>query len=359
MNITYLLGAGASINSVPAVKGMNEHLEKFNNLVKALPESDFDDLEPFRKFKRSLEDIVQNLQKFSTIDKYAKHVNTFSGDKGLNDLKITFSIYLVLIQILDKKATGLSWIGNDGKEHFYDRIDKRYFDFLTDILVRQESRNYIPNNIKILTWNYDIQFELAFFKYNKYLQSLDEVMTEIPVYPKFQRSRRANENNETPAIIHLNGLAGLNHTFRSPHDFKSPIDVYSFYDRIEESDTLIEALNKLLWLYTESGRSKTGVLETMTFAFERSRETFNVSKQFAIKIAQKTDRLVIIGYSVPDYNFEYDKDFFEALNKEAKIVIQNPEDVRNNLIDYYGIDSSRMILRNKPHELYNFIIPRN
>ena len=84
--------------------------------------------------------LYDGTSKHATIDTFAKKLYLTGRTQEYERLKKILSIYLIIEQIINKP-------------------DSRYDTFLANVLTQALD---IPANIKVLTWNYDSQFELAY-----------------------------------------------------------------------------------------------------------------------------------------------------------------------------------------------------
>jgi len=272
VKITYLLGAGASYNSIPIVKDfksrMEFHISSFENNS---------ELESYVEDLKWLHDESFN---FSTIDTYAKYLylnRQNDLEEKYSRLKNALSLFFIIEQTYQFDFNRL-------ENSFPDNLDKRYLSFLVSIF---NSKNW-PNDIKILSWNYDFQFELA-------CQIID---TDLANYwPKYNGEELSIEHN----IIHLNGVA---HLFE---DLK--IDKRK---EIKEIEKIWRVHNNKIQLSNKA----------IKFAWESN---INLDKISSFLI--DTDILVIIGYSFPFFNRKTDNAIFEYFKKPKgklkKIYFQN------------------------------------
>jgi hypothetical protein len=230
--IVYLFGAGASCNVLPLSHDIPDRLsllierlkhpelelesEKFNHGGK------WDDL----KFKTQREfqlDMIKDLEwlLYETINNNNKSPDQFArkiflngaNDKELKKLKIALSIFFICEQA--------------------NRIlDHRYDSFFSKIIHNDRS---LPKEIKILTWNYDYQLELA---YSNYILSgknyfINEIQSALNVITKFNSDNWKNEF----AIFKLNGSAGF-YKLQKPgiffkESFLKELNIEFVYDLVE------------------------------------------------------------------------------------------------------------------------------
>lgn len=189
------------------------------------------------------------------------------------------------------------------------KFDKRALIFLTTIL---ENKVKMPDNIRIVTWNYDFQIELAgeHFVMEEFVRTPQGATKHSPplafYYPYVGRGPFAN--NEEFSIIHLNGIAG---SFNANNRFMD-----NFFISNKPRD--LNELCKRLKIQNEGNH--------LTFAWEYSHVAAKAI-EYSAKIFSKTDILIIIGYSFPFFNREVDKLLMREFTRHSgsrKIYFQDP-----------------------------------
>lgn len=169
INITYLIGAGASYPDVPVVKDMpkaiyslvsklNELSFEFNEYVEKYEKeaSSFPYMNVYGNLVNGLRWLKHNSEKHQSIDTFAKKLFIQDRDDDLQTLKNVLGAFFALNRL-------------EG-----DTKNKRYDSFFATML--GESITDLPPNVKIISWNYDVEFELAFSQFSGeskyYLNSL-------------------------------------------------------------------------------------------------------------------------------------------------------------------------------------------
>lgn len=185
-NVTYLIGAGASagkrvktngqiIEGLPCVKEIPWRLRNlagdFRSNVNNFGGADRSEME---RLVAAINSLYETSNRHSTIDTYAKKL-FLRGEKNTFELTEAYSaFYFIVEQILLKP-------------------DSRYDTFLANIL---DNKLNIPDNINIISWNYDCQFEIAYREYSQDKQ--------LPIASKIAWSR-----NDKPKILKVNGTASV------------------------------------------------------------------------------------------------------------------------------------------------------
>jgi hypothetical protein len=221
------------------------------------------------------------------------------------------------------------------------KIDNRTLIFLTTIM----DHVIFPNNVKILSWNYDFQIQLAaeIFREERYVQSKGASVHEPPLigyFPTLGYDMSTDINDIS--MVQLNGIAGSYYNTRSQM-FKS------FFERKEE-----RTIEHLLSLLTNEEFNNGSLL---SFAWESGRHKYKAS-EFSKVIAANTDVLVIIGYSFPFFNRRIDREIFEEMKKSKKlktIYYQDPFKSGEFLRNQFELSENIIIKDIK--EVENYFVP--
>jgi hypothetical protein len=287
--ITYLLGAGASAKALPLIKkssylpGLSEELNSFieDNKSAILTLSKWEE----KDFNEIIL-MVHSCIDFGTPDLYAKFLLETGETKKYILLKRLLSMYFCY------------------KEELKNSFDSRAMTFLTTITENQK----ISENIRIISWNYDSQIEIAA---RKLKPGNPSGLSTVQGFSSWPNLSDGESNSEIPFIVHLNGIAGFTYC---PKDFsKRSKKTFDFSD-------------------TQNNQS------LLSFAWENENNdtkfTFlNKRIELAKLIAKNTDILVIIGYSFPFFNRIIDKILFTSFSQSLKkIYFQDPSSDGQHLI---------------------------
>lgn len=307
--IIYLLGAGASygrrdpkgsiIEGLPIV---NEISEQLGFIIELIKETRFDNhlQETFKKkystdieeAKRTLLEwfmwLQDNCSQHATIDTFAKKL-WLKDDMGNFD-KVEF-LLTSLFLILQLKIP----------------FDRRYDTFLANVL---DTNLQIPDDIGILTWNYDSLFDLAYSQYYEN-HSIGKISVKTLPVPF---------DNDKKSIVKINGSA-------------------NFYgeNRVELSQYLRDPqpIQKILYKIIDVACSDRGISEGRTsLNFAWRMEYFNDIKEQIKPLVNDAEVLIIIGYTYPFFNREIDRWIFQELPNLKKIYIQDPnaKNIQTNLL---------------------------
>jgi hypothetical protein len=335
--ITYLLGAGASWFSCPILK---EQGEKMIELAKAYfknPDMTFD-IKPSEQSNN--DEIMWDIGyfgsislKYGTIDTYAKKLNLNNSVSELTRLKLSVSIFFTIWQLTDDKTLKCR------DNIVLDDIDRRYISLMASIIqAKNHNRNQIKENIRFVTWNYDLQLEFAFKSFCNDTMNWKNISNDL----KF---RIDEENTAQLEICHLNGYHGFYKTKSKEHDILD----------LPKSRNINDIISEISYLSESQERGTIDVTNHINYAWEENKLA-KKSRLEATRIFQQTDILIIIGYSFPNFNKEIDKILFNELKgRKTKIYFQDPNASREFLNQLVDSNDCEIICQNK--KLDNFILP--
>jgi hypothetical protein len=307
-NITYFLGAGASYNSNPLQK---EQAYEMNHLADSyLPQekTDFNAGKPQNLSNQ--ENILWDIGyfgskaiKYGSIDTYAKKL-IFSGSlQELERLKLAVSIFFTLWQFTNDNEL-------KNPERFSDiEIDRRFIQLLASVLNKtSDCFPFLQDNIRFVTWNYDLQLESAY----KAFCPENATWTEVAENLRFQLS---NNKGREIQVCHLNGYHGF---------YSTPSGEKNILDLIDSKD-ISAILNKISYLYDSQNHNTANITGHINYAWEKDSLIVTHAREEAVNIFGNTDILIIIGYSFPNFNKDIDKQLFDRLKgRQTKIYYQDP-----------------------------------
>ncbi len=320
LKITYFLGAGASYNALPIwneqgnsmVQVSNHISDKLNteSLLKNIRTKPLFKNEILTTFAKKLSKYGQLAVEYGSIDIYARRLHLLNDLEQLNDLKYCLSVYFDLWEKFLSPGEKLN------RENYFNQIDKRYLSLLSVILEKNGRKPRLNNLVSFITWNYDLQVEMA---YNSFLPTRNNSLEEINSGISFMNY---DENETNLDVIHLNGFRGI---FKNENK-KYPIVEEKFNDSFEEY------LIGLLDNYSQFKRSSPDYLDCIKYAWESDSKSIENAR----KIMSETDILIIIGYSFPSFNRKIDSELIKEFEKTSyhKIIYQDPfanEDIVNSI----------------------------
>jgi len=338
-NLTYLLGAGASSNCLPTYRNFSKRFESFkqyiqNNINHLFPE----DRSAAGNLISLCDRLTHEFTFHNTPDTVAKkyfHSKNSMGD-NLNNLKILLTLYFIFEQSLGTLAIVNAKIDLNEKTP----LERRYDSFLASILEPVYSEIRIYPNFNILTWNYDLQFEICFNNY--YGNGFVEAQKQIQSIPSPETIKPTFSFNSSEfAIVHLNGVAYSEKSDRFP-DSKIP-----FGNIVNDDSLLIKIIiDHFQTLISNENKGN----KYLNFAWERSssfphpKEIMELTFKCASVIAEKTELLIIIGYSFPIFNRDVDLEIFRKMKKLSKVFIQSPvaKNLKDNFIEIFRPVNSKV-----------------
>jgi hypothetical protein len=301
--ITYFTGAGASAQALPMVSGLYDRLQDFSAYVKQTINgsrgSDFPADELLQFIDDQIDPIILQIGHHSSFDTLAKKLFISDGTRDLFLLKGILNIYL------EFEEAGIQGASDDYRVQVAK--DLRYDSFLATFLIPTSIK--LPEDIKVITWNYDNQWEKSYRDFAKC--SMATARKNLRIY-SFVESQNAQ-------IIKLNGWGGALIGTSEEHELVPGSGIILNYDRI--------LLDQILYLFYAMRATHLKPSSTIKFAWEISQDAI-VDR--AKEILQGTHVLVISGYSFPEFNREVDNKLFYGTDFD-KIYLQIPEEDYDNI----------------------------
>ncbi len=302
MNVTYIIGAGASAGVLPLVKGIpSRDIEGISDAFRRVS-MQLESLKGNGKYHEllgylfdGLEWLANKSEEYNTVDTFAYECY-LNNRKDLQKMKFLLVSYFIIDQFVNKK------------------LDHRYTEFLETIITPDK---YLPQGIKIINWNYDFQFQIAASKYG-YMQIHRQgygthLSQFLNYYPKTESI--AYLGGDLPMdydMVQMNGIAGF-------YIDQLAVLANDLFLKDVDPGRVLEFLNNLL---------EKGFDHLITFAFEQQDKVRVLIKASSIAtyFATRTNILVVIGYSFPEYNRQEDTEIFKTLNEFHlnNIYYQNP-----------------------------------
>lgn len=308
--VTYLFGAGASANALPTVEKLSSRIStlirEINVKDMRLQEQEYFWAGTDRSGKSKLghqNEMIEDMQwladvshptKHASIDTFAKKLFLKGKKELLNRMKNALSVFFIL-------------------EQARMPVEMRYDTFFASILNEDVSK--FPEDIKILSWNYDYQFEKAFSAFSD-KNDLGENQKLLNVVSKFSPEI-------TPAgftIIKINGTTGYGgkaHGKPIIHHFVKNFDLNSEFD-LKLLESVVDRYQLLTHWY------KNDVYSTLSFAWEGEGAEGETIIDKAISCTKDTEVLVVVGYSFPFFNREVDRKIIRVMTKLRKVYFQAP-----------------------------------
>lgn len=312
-NVTYLLGAGASCEAMPVYQNFFDRFKIFASLflydkggkANRVPDKRYIGNSDFESVSRLCKKLISELSSHRTPDTVAKKYFHRTGKDGndLKELKQTLILFFLFEQIIDHD------IKNDLYKELYgenviESLDKRYDSFIAALLKPVPQNFLLKENFKVLTWNYDLQFEKAFSNYFPHYDS-QILQSKIQSLPKIVDPSAKDFNFNEFGLVHLNGIA-CEKPVSTPAFPLPTVERYPMGSQVV--DQVLSCYHRLM-TFDDPNRSSQSDL--ITFAWENlqpdSTIDNSVTLEVATSIAEKTDILVVVGYLFPIFNREIDE----------------------------------------------------
>ncbi|MBI5857109.1 MAG: hypothetical protein HZB42_05625 [Sphingobacteriales bacterium] len=336
-NVTYLLGAGASAEAIPVVDEFNEDLKAIKNLLSLYLKKNLSDEAyatlpiQLQENNSVLEGIVREFEwllteasNHKTIDTLAKKYY-LTNSEDLSKLKRILILYFQIRQALVQP-------------------DKRYDSFLAALFNKINSNLSIADNIRILTWNYDLQIELSVKRYlNNSISSIKTLFQIFPNQSSIEHDVNEIFDHTKFGVVKINGNAFWSKLSTEKKSTPTVLDTY--FGKYEATASIIgRALIEYNYLFYNSAEGDT-FLKMFNFAWERDSDFtnkysgYNGNLNIAERIASNTEILVVIGYSFPVFNRETDLRLFSSMINLKKVYIQdkNPDRIQSTMMNAFKI----------------------
>ncbi|MFO0452138.1 MAG: hypothetical protein ACK52I_26385 [Pseudomonadota bacterium] len=281
--IAYLIGAGASARTLPVVQGMADAGMELLARLNDMPTQSLGSSKPsVQNCKNVIGEIIALCKSSASIDTHAKILSDSREFAALEDLKQKLVLYFSLLEV----AGG---------------VDNRYENFFAGI----SHYGVMPQNMSILSWNYDLQIETAMSRFLKSSSFVDIRKSLGFVDFSNASSFAPNEFN----LVKLNGSACFHIHTGNEHATPIPLNVS------DQNQGLIDVCMNYYKLKDIHQATN------LRFAWE------DTSKEFMSVLIEKLERvhtLVVIGYSFPSFNRSIDKRILAKLNP-FKVILQYPK----------------------------------
>ncbi|MEQ8474488.1 MAG: hypothetical protein RIC35_25040 [Marinoscillum sp.] len=281
-HFTYLLGAGASFNSIPIVTEFEDRLQFHLDLLEGTRLGHETNRVHLDAYLDEVKDLKPKLQHYTSVDTYAKFLKLKGQEKEYHSLKNCLTMFFMIEQFVNLENIRLTFKSNLENKKPY-RLDPRYNNFIVSLMNRPKW----PSNLKVLSWNYDFQLQLA----------ANSISYDLAKYYPC-------EYDETQVdLFHLNGIAGISR------------ENQLILDRDTE-----RSLDAVIRHWEDLTRGR-GYNQYMKYAWESNLDFGPVEDHL-----KKSDVLVVIGYSFPFFNRDVDYKIFDLLqqgNSLKKIYFQN------------------------------------
>lgn len=332
--VVYFLGAGASAHALPVLDKLREEILETGRSLNSYFANDTNLPSFLKTLEQAKDDLVTDLnwlvhesRNHQTIDTLAKKYFLIKDTTSLWRLKRTLITYFHIAQLFIRAGS------------LFKRdltLDKRY-DSLIATIAENNERSEVQLNPRygIVSWNYDIQFELSLRQYVK--EPINKIKKEFQIHPVKGQLDLENYNCDIQqfAMFKLNGNALWDSKLGIINEpIPSEVDTI-----LMESDKY-RAMEAVLKYYSNKEIDD-------QWYFQFSWEDGSVGLQHssnsqmiedAKQLISRAQTLIIVGYSFPAFNRHLDKELLSVFSGN-KIIIQdaNPQLIEDNLKDLSSV----------------------
>jgi hypothetical protein len=329
MEFTYLIGAGASAQTIPVISNFASELFNFANYIEnsnifdtTFPSSYQTDASPLSLRVDLIDDIkwlANECTLHSSVDTFARKLYLSNRNIELLKLKTIVSEFLLIKQIKNG-------------------IDKRYDAFFAALLEKDNNGLKLPSNIKIASWNYDKQIEYSISQFLNHSQN-NIIENFIQLSP---REEGTGYEPNSFCLFKLNGTVGgtiSNNNSFIPLQIDYNLHRDKLNDEIEKS-IILGILQRYFFIkqriihYGSHPNDQRDDYPTIIYSWERN-SIFDRVRLNAMNATKNTEILVIIGYSFPTFNRTVDKSFLHNMGYLQKVFIQSPSDTIKGVVQRF------------------------
>jgi hypothetical protein len=306
--LTYILGAGASFQSIPLVNTFPKRFKEFVSHLGGYMNDISFEAKSENIFKEAIElatalgSAFEDHQSFDTYFKKLFHTNEI---KLIKKYKKVPNLYFIWEHV-QNIGSQMDEYGNliEGIDSFQkkSKVDKRYDALIAGLLEPIEGKTKMFCVTNFITWNYDLNLISSiknyFFPNLTFIKFLEEIEYEKPVW---------NIKNQI-FIVNMNGF------------FYS--ELFNDYKNIYDLNPSHLIRTRLSTNYFDDDYFVKDA-EFIKFAWEQDNVETKISH--AKKMIDESKNLIIIGYTFPLYNRIVDSLFLaDELTRRKNIIIQDP-----------------------------------
>ena len=302
VSLVYYFGAGASAKTLPVVSDTPKRMKELaDDLGTGNYDLDQQNTDALRNLCNEINRLANLATSYPSIDILARRYYLQRQSEDLRLLKATLSAFFVLEQ--SRKPA-----------------DPRYGDFLAYMVDRDTFDNLsMPSDVRVITWNYDGQFEKSFAAFFKDIDQKRGAGTMLQVVPA---TGTTNEYyDDIFSIYKLNGAAGI----------RERPDQLTHYDDafVQDRASMFGAIHLTLGFYQNVTRGDDEPY--LQFAWEDDKRRVEILER--IEGFSPVDAVVVIGYSFPLFNRDLDRVVFEKLGpKEVFLQVAGDDAVKDRLV---------------------------
>ena len=303
----FYIGAGASAKSLPVAKSTPDRLKEIADTVEPIGKDySCDKKDRVEVLVRDLRCLSDRSESAPSIDSLARRYYLRGEEQKLRWLKRTLAAFFLLEQ--SRKT-----------------VDPRYTDFFSYMAgLDEQTRLALPTNLRVISWNYDIQFEKAFADFLQHSET-SETERALQVFPGIPKERY---RRDLFSILKINGTASM-------EDGRQSGRLYTAYGQHIGAD-FKDALESALGFHEDGAPEQLDPY--LRFAWEDDGRRNDV-----LDLIVPVGTLVVVGYSFPLFNRDVDRQVLERLGSN-ELYVQVGADgpaVKERLVGL-GVDAGRV-----------------
>lgn len=265
-------------------------------------------------FINDIDDLIIELSNAASFDTLAKKYYLTSKIPKVNKMKCLLAIMFIHNYYIDKKRT-----------------DPRYELFIASLLEKEGSIVSFPQNVNIISWNYDFQFEMALSQFTD-----NGLINEINKLINSFSSKK--HNSELPNFIKLNGSA-ISFTDNNNNVLQRDLEIIKDFSKLDLNNQVHTYLiREFLKIYRRLSSEDENYNETISLAWENNYQFIVDVRNKALEISRNTNYLMVVGYSFPTFKRTLNHAFLSNLDNLNKLFIQTIGDFED-IKTYCGIMS--------------------
>lgn len=307
--ITYLLGAGASCNSMPLVENF---IQRFNIFLSFLRLNNFNSKDNLLK---ECEQFIEEISAHLSFDTYFKKLFHQKELKLISHSKSLLLLYFIFEHLVNRQVySGLLNVNTNSKDKKFN-LDPRYDALIAGLIKPQIGKSEFYAKVNFITWNYDLNLLMAHKNFHRPNQDITAYIKE------YNTSENEFKFENNISIFHMNGF--INHPLINS-------------GKSLQLEQLIELFNSLINQHYSNEHFLTTHSSSINFCWETINESSNLTLfiENAIQSIIRSSHVIIVGYSFPLYNRFYDQLLFAKQNiNRTSIIIQNPDS--NAALQYF------------------------
>jgi hypothetical protein len=293
---------GTSADCIPVV-------EKFRNSVREIKEYLDKTGCHFKHIRENINSLFEEIQPHPTLDIYAKKLYLIGKKEQLSYLKQKIVLFFYLLQ-------------------YFKPPDERYDKFFASIIKEDVNGDFhLPDDVEILTLNYDLQLEISYQQFIDVL-SLDSIQKDLGIFPRPILFGSSKEDVQSGfSVTRLNGSACYLRYDSKVYTPANTIMDFNYINRIFTKGNIktgaLDNLNKLFRNKFDDLSYRKALYNDLTFCWEKNELAKKALERAKIHTSQ-TKKLIIIGYSFPYVNRDFDDDIIQNMKYLEKVTIQDP-----------------------------------